>query len=258
MAVSRLKPPERDDYWTPGDLSVVAADKLLRHPDTQIRTAAAIAEWLRPPGKSVRAGLLPAWRDAVCCMDGQQYELPEMFQYDRQAALSWGQEHLAASGHRRHHDDVPAVIALAQMLSQDEKLQLLQHMTPDSYDDDLFDAFVGDDAELYRRWLSTQPPERFRLRPLDREANARWEQRALAALATGVTPEEIADHCTPWHWGGMGAMSEHFTRMLPLYEGLANHSDHRLRPAGIRGLAWVKAQLDSAIQSERREAIYGR
>ena len=149
------------------------------------------------------------------------------------------------------------IAAAAKVLTRQQREALLRSFTRSNHDDDSFDLILGDHVDLFSDWLRHQTDEYLKLRPLDRDVGPRWEQMAIMALELGVAPEEVAEHCTPHHWGGFGPMSQHFLNRLPAYEKLAQHQDARLRLAGERGLRWVKSMAERELARERREAIYG-
>ncbi|MDB5297720.1 MAG: hypothetical protein JWO31_3703 [Phycisphaerales bacterium] len=260
-AVRKVVPPagERGQHWMMGwQVSEPTAARLLRHPAPAVRGAAAVAEWTREhPGGTVRPLVVEAWRSAVPDIAAGDHYLGDIFASHPELALAWVEHLLARVGPAEYVDSF-GVCRAAAVLGRDERRRLLARVGGDNYREEGFDALVGDDADLFAEWFTAQPGGYFRLKPLDRLVSPRWEQMALAALRSGATPDEVADHCTPTHWEISGSRSAYWRGLLPAYERLAEHPDARLRLAGRRGLEWAHWNLEKGLESERREAVYGR
>lgn len=260
-ALARLERPagSRDQHWLIGwRLPAATAGLVLRHATPVVRAAAAVGEWVRDqPHGTVREELTEAWRAAVLDIAPGEHWLGEIFARYPDLAFAWVKEQLARAG-RDQWRDWMGVAEAVKSLPLDQRRRLVMLVGRENYDEASFDVLVGEDAALFGDWFRQQTDEYLRFRPLDRVAGPRWERMALAALDAGATPGQLADHCTPTHWGGDGRLSDYFRRLLPVYERLAQHPDARLRPAGEQGLAWVRSELNSHVAQERREAVYGR
>ncbi|HZK82482.1 MAG TPA: hypothetical protein VFC46_15475, partial [Humisphaera sp.] len=257
-AASRLQPPPRrqDGFHTGMEVSVPAMRRLLRHPNPQIRSDVVIYEWVKTKGQ-IRPEIAELWRVALVDVDGDEYQLEEIFQRNNELAFEW----TSARIQHAHHDlwrHIRGIQLAAEVLDRNQRGELLRSFNGENYNDDCVDLLLQDDAELFNRWLCMHREDYFRLGPLDRVVGPRWEQRALTALDSGVSPQELTEHCTPHHWGGCGPLSQHFKAALPPYEALANHHDERLRSVGEWGLKQVRADYETARRQENIEAIRGR
>jgi hypothetical protein len=232
-------------------LTVMA--KLLEHPKKSVRAAAAIGEWQRDPAGTVRPELEGQWRIAIREVDPNHYALREVFERNPCSAFEWLQSQIRSGNARYLSTDDQALQAASKVLDKGQRDQLLRLFTRKNYSDNCFDVVMGEHTELFAGWLKYQTDEAVRLRPLERDVSPRWEQMAVLALEAGVCSEDLADHCTPNEWGGVGPISQWFIKRIPMYEALANHRDPRLRPAGKRGLNCIQGHAKRELERENRE-----
>lgn len=257
-ALDRLVAPERDNaFWLSSSrIPVRTMRRLLEHRDRSVRAAAALGEWLRDPTGEVRPEVGDSWGAALLDV-GDSYQLGEIFKARPELAFRWIEARLTR-GQYDLWQYRGTVSEAAKLLTRQQRCELLMLVNSRNFDEECFDALLADDAELFTSWLKLQPNPHYALQPLRRVADARWERMALAAFDAGLSPEQVAEHCTPSHWGGFGPMSNYLQTMLPVYEHLSQHPDSRLRLAGQRGLSWVQARLKLELKSERDEAVRGR
>jgi hypothetical protein len=236
-------------------IPLVVMKKMLTHPNPRVREAAAIGEWQREPAGSVRPELDAQWRVALRDVAPGHYALNDIFEKQPSLAFEWLNAQLQSGRlYLSMHDQ--ALHTASKLLGKNQRAELLRLFTRDNYDDECFDLVIGEEIDLFPDWFSFQSDKYLRLKPLDRAVGPRWERMALHALAAGASPEDLAHHCLPTHWGGFGPISHHFTRRIPDYEALANHPDPRLRPAGKRGLSFVQGNAQLALERERLEETY--
>lgn len=256
-ALTLLDDPELVEHLRPRDSSipVEVMTRILKHTNPRVRGAGAMGEWQREPAGTVRHDLEAEWRIAIRDVEPNHYALKEIFEQDSVLAFEWLQAQLRANRHMSEHDQ--AFHAACKAISREQRAQLLRLFTCKNYSDECFDLVVGEEINLFAEWLKHHTDEYLRLRPLDCNVGPRWEQMAIQALDSGVSPEELSDHCTSNHWFGFGPLSQRFLELIPAYEALASHADPRLRPAGQRGVAWIRANAERELQRERREEIYG-
>jgi hypothetical protein len=226
--------------------------RLLTHPDSSVRAAAAIGEWQRNEGGTIRPELEAQWRIAILDADSSHYALTEIFAKMPTLAFEWLRSQIQKGSHLFPED--PTLRAADRYLSKVQRAELLRLFTRENYSDACFDLVLGEHTDLFAGWLDYQTDEHVRLSPLDRYVGPRWEHMALLALDAGISPEKLADHCWPNPWE---AGSQVLIERIPAYEALANHSDPRLRPAGERRLTIIRAYAKSELERERREETYG-
>ena len=229
--------------------------RALEHANPVVRAAAAIGEWQREPTGIVRPVLEAKWCVAIRDVSADHYALNDVFEKRPAVAFDWLESQLRSGG-RCLSVHNHALVAACKGLDRGQRVKLLQLFTHNSYTEDCFDLVLGDNIDLFAHWLKHQEDEYLRLLPLNRDVGPRWEQMALLALDAGVSPEELTRHCTPVAWAYTGPLSQYFLERIPVYEALASHPDQRLRPAGKRGLAYIRSQYDDESERERREDTY--
>ena len=258
LALLHLTPPagNQDHFLVGLVIPSDTAKRLLAHTDPAIRAAMALGEWIREPHGQVRREIFEQWRGAVLDIDGQEHFLDEIFRSDSKLGFDWARARMKDARHDLWRSSRGIQLA-SNCLDREQRRQLLHVFTRDNYDDESFDSLLKDDPVLFRDWLAVQPDKYLRLCPLDRIAGPRWVPLAIAALECGVTEQELVRHCTPNRWGGMGPLSEHFRAVIPIYERLLQHEDHRLRAAGKWGLEYVRGQYEREKSREYEEEVRG-
>jgi hypothetical protein len=116
---------------------------------------------------------------------------------------------------------------------------------------------VGDDAELYRRFLADGRLKPIHLAPLGERPIGAWLAKAAVALKAGFSREEVALAAfrpSGHYWGDQ---SEFWRSWLEAFTALATNSDPILREVGVIGRAEAERRIAEARREERREAVYG-
>lgn len=237
-------------------IPLAAMLQLLCHPNALVRAAAAIAEWQREPRGVVRADLESEWKVALCDVEPSHYALHEIFEKRPLLAFDWlasqvqsGKRYLSFADH--------AFRMAANLLNETQRSQALRMFTRDNYSDNCFDVILGEHIELFAAWLRQQKDEYVRFKPLDRDFSPRWERMAVLALDAGVSPDELAEHCSSNIWEEIEPNAPQFVALVSAYEALANHADPRLRPAGKRGLRILQSRAECERQRHYREEWSG-
>jgi hypothetical protein len=257
--MSKLKPPQQNPgfYLAGSDIPVHTVARLLEHPDQDVRTAAALGEWFRQQDHLVRPELRSKWRTVIVDTEKDESLLAEIFQNDSTLAFEWVAARMRTVDPRHLWEHKDGIGFASQAMNVEQRRELLTMFTRENFDDECFDMILRNDIGLYADYLNSQSDDFMKLRPLSRDVGDRWERMAILALNHGFTAEDVANHCTPTHYGGFGPLSAHFLARIPKYEKLANHKDIRLRPAGARGLRWAKLMAERELAEERKRAIHG-
>jgi hypothetical protein len=236
------------------DIPSVVMARLLAHPNPDVRAAAAVGEWQREPVGIIHPELEAQWRVAVRNVNASHYALNDIFEKDPALACEWLQFQLER-GNCYLSVESHGVYSACKVLEKGQRAELLRLFTVRNFSDELFDLLLGENFDLFADWLNHQEDDYLRLLPLNRFVSPRWERMATVALDAGVSPEELAEHCIPTHWFGLGTLSQQLTEKIPAYEALANHSDPRLRSVGKQGLADIQSQAQFHRDRERRQEL---
>jgi len=233
--------------------------ELLEALDGPPLAVAALAEWVRCRGAGVPERLLPRWREGVLAATDQDvFNLEAVLDSDGDLAADWVEARIRDRRNAWHGGVDGLFASAAARLSPSRRRSAVEAMaaSPGFLQDEGFDAVVGDDAALFRHWLSVAAPAR-RLWPLAGPPSARWAARAFAALDAGEPEAEVVHAAAPRSVGGMGPMSFHYRQLVEAYEGLSEGADRRL--ARIVGplLADARGSLAAEEARDRDEAVLG-
>jgi hypothetical protein len=244
--------------------------RLMQHPKIEIRVHSALAEWRREPKGAVRDELCDDWRSAILsARDEHEHLLWEVLGSDESLAFDWAIRKIddTATSHEHRFGlwKLHGLFAkVGELLDAERRWKLLERIRPSNYDDEIIEALLRGDAELFRRWVRVHLPNGqeghyMAFRPLDREIDETWERFAIVAADEGASPSLLSEHIH--ERGGhvvTGPYSSRYLKLIPKFERLASHPDHRLRQAGLRGVEWARARADRELRQERSEAIRGR
>ena len=186
------------------------------------------------------------------------YLLGEILKQDPQLAHDWLRRHLRGPEGRSLWWLDGARGGALEGLDAEGRWCMLSAV-PDTYGDEEFvAALVGNDAELYRRWLVSGIRRDLHLAPLMGRPVGPWVAKAQAALDAGFSSEQVlqATFGSTHQW--MGNESAYWASWAEQFAGLRAHEDERVQQLGLRGEAIAEAQRQAALVEERHEAVYGR
>ncbi len=235
--------------------------RLLRHADPAIAVAAAAGEWSAAPHGIVRASLRDDWQQVVISHARGVYWLDEAFQDNSDLAFRWLQARLAEDFRFRFGLGFEqAVRAAVNVLDVEARRSLLRQI-PDRYGfSELIRALINEHLDLYRELLRNMQLRQYHLAPLTGHPEGTWLDKALAALESGYSPDDVARavHGYPremaWTTGNESAM---WTEWLERFDRLCSHEDDRIRQIGEAGKTRITVEYENALRRERHEAIYG-
>lgn len=229
--------------------------RLLTHPKQAVRAAAAIGECTRTSLLAPRPELLRDWSEAVVAIDNRGCPwLEDIFQKYPELARAWTADKIRRGRHDLFEHNLGFFVA-AKVLGPVQRFNLLLLMNSfEHFDADCFDALIGADFDLFRRWYRTQTVNDLRLQPLERAIDDRWERYAAIAIEEGATGEEVADRIGQCcHSTSADSYRSH----LPRFERLSADADPKFQMIGRRGIAWVEIHVTQAEHEERVRSIYG-
>jgi hypothetical protein len=232
--------------------------RLLVHDDPQICAAAALGEWQAEPQGKLRIDLLCDWRAAISRAQEDEYELGEVLKTRPALAHGWLRRAVTTSskalltftpGH--------AVVKAAAALDHEHRLSVLRAVHPSSRHNSLVRLLVGDDLDLYRRFLADSELTRVHLWPLNGHPVGLWPEKAKLALAAGFSANEVAyaAYGDLLSWEVESLMWQEWAEQ---FAKLCSHEDTGVRAAAEVGREHAQKRREKALEEERLEAIYGR
>ena len=233
------------------------AKSLLSAENPNTRSVTAVAEWIREPEGQIREGLEDLWREGIVngAID-DYYDIQKILEADSELAFEWCQRRISSGWHDLW-ESKKVIEAVSSGFNQAKKRQLILALTPESFDDEVFDTLIGGDVDLFREWLR-QGHDDLKLRPLERQPSERWISFAIAALDEGFDSGDLANHWLPRPSGLIqGPMSHHYQDLLRSYEAILAHPDSRLHEAAQQGAAYARQYLEEERADEHHEAVHG-
>lgn len=238
--------------------------QLFKHPDPLIAGYAAIGEWSSNPKGEVRASLKDEWRRAIINFEKEEFWIGEILSKDSSLAYVWLKKHIRKD--RIPYGEVTIFKKAIQPLGFDERKKLLSLIHQDSWRPEIVTELIGDSLGLYRILLKDKKKKSFHLALLsgfkslaigeETWEKEKWIERAKAALDTGYSTEDIAD-AVLYPMSYSGKKSDMWARWKSRYEKLCSNSDKRIQKVGEIGKANCERNMKSALEDERREAVYG-
>ena len=230
--------------------------RLLTHPDPKVAGATAVGVWCGKPKGEVPESIAAEWRTAVVAMDEDEYWLREILPYDPSLARDWLLAHVQRNPFRFMKIS-PSVRVAVDALSTGDRRDVLRALPEDFRDDQLVAALVGDDLDLFRELLASGRSNRVRLSPLLGRPDESWADKAVVALDSGASPEEIvaASYGTGYSW--TGNISDMWKEWVSAFEPLLEHPDRRIRLVAEIGRKRAEDARQRALARERTERVRG-
>ena len=164
-------------------------------------------------------------------------------------------------------DDLISIATAA--LDTSGRLRLLSRL-PENYSDGwLISRLVGDDLEVYRRFVTDSSWKKRHLDPLTWASgrscfeegpnlNAAWIEKARLAMAAGYSAEDVvhARLTSPKSWNGHESVM--WQSWVDAFRGLEHHDDPLVRIMGRVGGDFAIQSRDMARKRERDEDVFGR
>jgi hypothetical protein len=144
------------------------------------------------------------------------------------------------------------------VLSRERRLSILSAVRPGSMHNLLVSLLVGDDLDLYRRFLEDEELSSVHLWPLNGRPTGLWPEKAKLALAAGFSADEVAYAAYGGILSWSGLQSVMWDGWAEQFAELCSHEDVGVRAAAEIGREYARQRRDRALEGERLEAIYGR
>jgi hypothetical protein len=232
---------------------------LLSHDNIFVSTQAAVGAWCATPKGEIHESITAEWRAAVLRAEGEQFWLTEILKSDNSLAFEWLMARMERKPDLVHYHVWKEVEAAISVLSFEQKAVVLQHVEDDGYVGSLLiSELAGDDLRMYGEILKLSRLSKFHLSPLNGHPTGQWAEKAIMALETGYSPEQVAgatlSHDNSW----TGPESGMWQGWVNDFEAMSRHDDQRIREIAHLGVAKARERQAAAAASERREAVYGR
>jgi hypothetical protein len=231
--------------------------RLLRHPSGEIAAAAVEGIWHADPEGVVPEVLREDFRRAAVEHLEHDHTLGLVFKADPSLAFEWLRIRIGKSPANYWRDDEPFAAAVS-VLDRDQRRQLLQHVTVDTWPREIVRYVVDRDPELFSVLLSSPDLARLHLEPLGGEPDAEWIPLALMALDAGYEAEEVAGAVRGSMWQWDGKESDMWAGWVDRFRPLESHPHPGIRRIGTAGREHAESELDRALRREREEAVHGR
>lgn len=205
---------------------------LLTHDDCIVAAAAAVGEWLFSGG-SVTLECAQEWRAAVLRMPDRNHQhvhtLGRILSADPGLARDWLVERMARC--EPFYFDYPRgpVQHAVAALDAEARWAVLSAV-PDQWGvEELVAALVGDDPELFRRWLTAAHHDGLRLAPLAGRPTDTWAVKAKIAYRAGVRIDTIIRATWTHRHSWSGEESDYWASWERDFARLCNHECQRSR-----------------------------
>jgi hypothetical protein len=250
---------------------------LLNHQDVSVSGAVAASLWGIRDETKIPDDLFEDWKRIIVrhVDERQEHILEKIFPKYPDIAYEWIVWRL--EGIRddtrpfwfgvRYDRALPAAI---QVLTREQKRELLDKVPRTSAVAELVRSLVGRDTELFLHLLAREELEGVRLDPLRMDfgnglhaGNAvydfdeGWQQMAIAAMEKGFSEQDIFYATQAGGYGWSGSMSSMFAARLAPFEKLLQHPDVRLQRVGKIGFEHFSKLRDDNLAHEKRAAIRG-
>lgn len=258
-----------------GNVKNKNAKELLQSTEPTVAASVAVNLWQDSLTPQIPDELLPDWKKVIVEHVDDDHVLEGVFRKYPDVAFQWIATRLEEirNGTKSFHFGSKYDCALPtaiQMLTREQKRELIAKM-PRTYGvAELVRSLVGRDMQLYEQLLAREELEGVRLDPLRLDGDfgpqgenvvhnfdEGWQRMAIAAMNKGFSEEDIFSASQAGGYGWSGPMSSMFAARLTPFEKLLHDPDTRLRKVGQIGFEHFSALRDKHLAHEKRAAIRG-
>lgn len=233
---------------------------LLSHDGNAIAGAAAMGEWMSP-NHPVRTECAQEWQAAMLrTPDGnhkRMHTLGRILRSDPILARDWLLERMIR-GERFHfiYPEAPVNHAIA-VLDAEARWAVLSAVSNFWGAERFIAALVGDDLELFSRWLSVPLDANCRLAPLGGRPTGTWVAKAKIAYRAGLQVSAIVNSTFSNSHFWSGEESDYWAGWEQDFDALCSNEDSEIVRIAERGRKTAAERRAAAVTAERREDIYG-
>jgi len=239
-------------------LSEKTVKKLITHKDPIIASAAAIGEWTREPKGNIRESLKKVWRKTIIKSPEDEYFLSSIFKKDSSIAFDWLMVRIEKGlGDLCYNLKNERLDTAIKVLDDNQKKSLLK-ILPNQWEyRKIARLLVNSNLELYKFLLSGKKREYLHLAPLKGHPDSDWIKKAKLALDVGYSAKDIARAARGYSWSWGGRESNMWEEWVDSFAVLLSNSDCRIRRVGKIGHQSAKLEMETALEREHDEDVYG-
>jgi transcriptional regulator with XRE-family HTH domain len=234
---------------------------LLNHQDPGVATAAAIGEWTREKGESIRAP--DEWRAAVvrsAAADNdhgaRDYWLERILRSDSALSCDWLCA-LASTGKHVHYGNLELAKKAISGLDAAQKRRFIGVLHRNNGLGEVAARVIGDDVAAYEELLKQDRAKDYHLSPLLGPPAGLWGDKVALALAKGYTEQQVLDATLPTHWSYSGSESSYWSGWSQAFERWSSHVNVRVQRVATRGREDAQRWVENCQRREHLEAVRG-
>jgi len=233
---------------------------LLTHLHPLVSAQSAMGIWWAEPRGKIKPVVAREWKAAILRAHGQQFYLSEILQSDKSLAFEWLQTRLNEDPPYFDYYTIQEIRAAVPVLDPDQRISVLSRLSNDGrLNADLLPLLCSNDLKVCEEVLkSTRFGEERLNAVLEGHPSEDWITRALLALSSGYSEQEIVDASVKHDSSWAGEVSDMWQGWINDFEPLLAHDDERIRSVAQVALNKLKSQQADARKSERLAAIYAR
>ena len=253
-----------------GEVSEVALQELFRSEDDDVAIAAAVGHWQRAERRPAGASLGEVWRLAILRSadvdngDSQHrsYWISRVLKQDSKLGTEWLVRLVSGNPDVFAYHTGKVAKKTAETLSKEQRRIVLRAISPDQrsspYVREVVCVLVADFLDLYQELLDAKGLAYLHLTPLAGKPNEGWETKAVLALDSDYSVDEIVAATQYGMNSWSGPESEMWKGWRRAFESLLGDVDPRVVCIGKRGSEIMSNREKIARERERHEQIYGR
>ncbi len=239
--------------------------ELLQAESDRISVAAAVGEWNARRSRGARSAILVDWRSAILRSAraedpnaSDEHWIGEILKSDPALASDWLIQMLDSRSTFIMHKMRKIADKAISVLTQEQRLQVLNHVRELHGVNKLVSNLVGDDNRIYQELLSNSALSHTHLAPLEGHPKSSWINKAILALDAEYSIDEITQSTFLSSRSWSGPESEYWKPWREEFKELTHHTDHRIVAIGTRGTEFISERIEQCREQEKFERIHGR
>lgn len=270
-AVARAKGMEQliEHRCLRGEVSEAALVELFRAGDEDVAVAAAVGHWLRSQRRHADASLGSAWQQAIlqsaessaADSEHHSYWIGKILEQDGELATEWLIRLVKNKPDFFAYHVGQIAEKSAATLSENQRRIVLRafppNWQPSPVNRKVVGVLVGNSLDLYRELLNSKDLACIHLAPLAGKPGNGWETKAILALDSGYSVEEIVFATQDVMISWQGPESEMWSGWRRAFERLQVDIDPRIVRIGELGSDIMSERENKAREEERHREIHG-
>lgn len=210
-----------------------------------VAVAAATGHWMSSE-KCVNGPLKEMWSNAILrSADAQirfsqhdDYWIGEILKQESELAVAWMIRLVQNEEPFYGCDREEVAKKVAETLDEEQRQSVLKVISGDMAShsiQEILGALIGNSMDLYRELLASTKLADLHLVPLAGKPDQEWTEKAVSALDTGYTVDQIVEATQSLGWVWMGEDSDMWAEWRRAFEALFDDIDPRIVSIGKRG-----------------------